>query len=108
MRCDYNPSHLRYDSLDLRRTLASWPNGECKRRNWPYEETYVSGAEFADLPWRKSSASATAECLEVARAADGGVLVRDSKDPSGPVLRFTEPEWTAFVTGVKADEFDVI
>jgi hypothetical protein len=36
---------------------------------------------------------------------DGGYLVRDSKNPTGAVLSFTEQEWTAFVEGVEAGEF---
>jgi hypothetical protein len=35
------------------------------------------------------------------------VRVRDSKDPDGPVLKFTGPEWDAFVAGVKDGEFDL-
>jgi Domain of unknown function (DUF397) len=34
--------------------------------------------------------------------------VRDSKNPGGPVLRFTQGEWRAFITGVMAGEFDSI
>lgn len=45
-------------------------------------------------------------CVEVATATDG-VAVRDSKDPAGPVLRFTVEEWRVFVDGVRAGEFDV-
>ena len=58
--------------------------------------------------WRKSSASGTGNCVEVARPSGDGdsVLVRDSKDPNGAVLRFTGPEWKAFVIGVKSGEFD--
>lgn len=44
-------------------------------------------------------------CVEVARLTDGGVAVRDSKDPSRPALLFTAEEWTAFVSGVHAGEF---
>lgn len=55
--------------------------------------------------WRRSSVCATSGCLEV-RHSDGLVLVRDSKDPDGPVLRYTLEEWDAFVAGVKAGEFD--
>ena len=33
--------------------------------------------------------------------------VRDSKDPGGPVLVFTAPEWTAFIAGAREGEFDV-
>ncbi|WP_084505236.1 DUF397 domain-containing protein [Nocardia harenae] len=38
---------------------------------------------------------------------DGGrTAVRDSKNPAGPVLDFTPSEWTAFVAGVRAGEFN--
>lgn len=60
--------------------------------------------------WRKSSFSAEPQnnCVEVMDLAgpDCGRAVRDSKDPDGPKLRFTEPEWIAFIAGVKAGEFD--
>lgn len=45
-------------------------------------------------------------CVEVALGADG-VAVRDSKDPDGPVLRFSDQEWGAFISGVYAGEFDL-
>jgi hypothetical protein len=35
-----------------------------------------------------------------------GVRVRDSKQPGGPALCFTWPEWKAFIAGVKEGEFD--
>ena len=44
-------------------------------------------------------------CVEVARGVEGA-FVRDSKDPDGPVLQFTEVEWRAFVSAVRAGEFD--
>lgn len=58
--------------------------------------------------WRKSTRSGpwTDNCVEVA-FIDGAVAVRDSKDPSGPVLVFTPDEWDAFVYGAKDGEFDV-
>jgi predicted secreted Zn-dependent protease len=55
--------------------------------------------------WRKSTASESGTCVEVAFAAHG-VLVRRSHEPAGPLLTFTEPEWAAFVTGVRNGEFD--
>jgi len=60
------------------------------------------------LVWRKSSRSSAqgADCVEVAELGDGGRLVRHSKDPDGPRLRFTAGEWQAFIAGVKAGEFD--
>jgi len=60
----------------------------------------------SEMMWHKSSYSNhDANCVEVADLADGGRAVRDSKDPSGPVLTFTASEWSAFVAGVRADEF---
>jgi hypothetical protein len=34
------------------------------------------------------------------------IAVRDSKDPDGPVLRFSRAEWTAFVAGARAGDFE--
>jgi hypothetical protein len=69
----------------------SGPNGNC-----------------VEVKWVKSARSGAAgHCVEVAHDACCGdrFLVRDSKDPDGPVLQFTRPEWAAFVAGAKADEF---
>lgn len=60
--------------------------------------------------WRKSTRSGpwTDNCVEVAGAEDGWVLVRDTKDHgNGPVLRYTPDEWRAFIGGVKLNEFDL-
>jgi hypothetical protein len=37
----------------------------------------------------------------------GAVVVRDSKDPDGPVLRFTTREWEVFLLGVHNGEFEL-
>jgi hypothetical protein len=52
--------------------------------------------------WRKSRYSGqSANCVEVA-PAEGGVLVRDTKDRgTGPVITFTTAEWTAFLQDVR-------
>jgi hypothetical protein len=66
--------------------------------------------------WFKSSFSAVSNgCVEVAinkavsnaDSIEVAVRVRDSKDPSGPVLMFTRAEWDAFTAGVLNGEFDV-
>jgi len=67
-----------------------------------------SEAGSSDSRWVKSSLSfANGDCVEVATLPDGGIGVRDSKDATGPVLRFTPSEWRAFVGGVRNGEFDL-
>lgn len=55
--------------------------------------------------WFKSSRSNPGGCVEVCYI-DDGIKVRDSKDPCGPVLTFTNREWLAFLDGVRLNEFD--
>jgi Domain of unknown function (DUF397) len=58
--------------------------------------------------WKKSRRSGPngGSCVEV-RRTDRAIQVRDSKDPSGPVLTFTTREWAAFIGGAKDGEFDL-
>jgi hypothetical protein len=59
--------------------------------------------------WVKSSLSlSNGNCVEVADLPEGGIGIRDSKDPEGPVLRFTAGEWYAFLGGARNGEFDII
>lgn len=58
-----------------------------------------------DLIWRKSSFSNTGACVEIAHWRSL-VLVRDTKDRTGPLLEFTESEWAAFLSGVRDGQFD--
>jgi hypothetical protein len=71
-----------------------------------------------ELIWRKASLAGRdgaapmagdsgGNDVEVAALADGGMAVRNSSDPSGPVLRFTAGEWDAFVDGALKGEFDL-
>jgi hypothetical protein len=50
--------------------------------------------------WHKSSYSQTGGCVEFTTAADA-VLLRDSKDPSGPRLRFSTTHWMTFLGTVR-------
>lgn len=65
--------------------------------------------DLAHSAWRKSSRSTGAggNCVEVA-FLDAAVAVRDSKDPDGPALVFTQNEWDSFVGGAKHGEFDLL
>lgn len=62
--------------------------------------------------WFKSSYSGDSAndtaCVELRLRADGGYDLRDSKNPDGPVLNFTEREMRAFVLGARAGEFDTV
>ena len=59
--------------------------------------------------WIKSSLSnGNNTCVETASVKQDEILVRNSRDPEGPVLAFTKAEWVAFIAGVKAGEFDAI
>ena len=59
------------------------------------------------LNWIKSSLSfSNGNCVEVASLTDGGVGVRNSRNPEGSVLAFTPDEWHAFIGGVQNGEFD--
>jgi hypothetical protein len=63
--------------------------------------------DLSTAVWHKSSRSGNdGGCVEVAEIGDA-VAVRDSKDAGGPALVFTREEWTAFVAGAAAGEFDL-
>jgi Domain of unknown function (DUF397) len=60
--------------------------------------------DLSDARWRKSSFSgANNNCVEIAGNLPGIVAIRDSKNPSGPVLAVTRARWGAFMAAVKAD-----
>ncbi|MEU5940729.1 DUF397 domain-containing protein [Micromonospora sp. NPDC047548] len=69
----------------------------------------VHARQLADAPWRKSTRSQTSNCVEVAPLGTGPIAValRDSKDPSGPVLLFNRAGWLGFVGGAKNGQFDL-
>ncbi|MET8123893.1 DUF397 domain-containing protein [Micromonospora sp. NPDC005189] len=51
--------------------------------------------------WRTSTRSGNGECVEVADNLPGAVGVRDSKDPTDPVLVFAPTAWRAFVAAAR-------
>ncbi|MBX7265840.1 DUF397 domain-containing protein [Micromonospora sp. Llam7] len=61
-------------------------------------------SDLTGATWRKSTRSNNGgDCVEVADGLIGVVGLRDSKDPSGPVLAFHPAAWAAFVSGVKQE-----
>lgn len=65
--------------------------------------------DLATATWIKASASSgNGNCVETTSIRPDELCLRNSRDPDGPVLRFTKQEWVAFLAGVKAGEFDTI
>jgi hypothetical protein len=68
------------------------------------KEEGVADTERTHITWRRSTASGSGNCVEVA-SADESVLVRNSRDPFGPVLSFSLAEWAAFLERANKGEF---
>jgi len=58
------------------------------------------------MEFRRTSHCSSGSCVELCTNADG-VILRDGKDSDGPRLHFSREEWSAFIAGVKAGEFDL-
>lgn len=57
----------------------------------------MNEVDLSGAVWKKSSrSSGNGQCTEVA-SVDGVTAVRDSKNPTGPVLVFTPVTWHAFI-----------
>jgi Domain of unknown function (DUF397) len=83
-------------------------NSECVEVAWRKSGYSVANGACVEVgTMAKSTFSGDTNCVEAGTCACGGdVLVRDTKDREGPVLRFTPAEWAAFLAGAKAGEFD--
>jgi hypothetical protein len=59
--------------------------------------------------WRKSSYSngEGSLCVEVTRTDNRLIAARDSKQPTGPILKYQRQEWRRFIEHVKAGKHDV-
>lgn len=67
------------------------------------------GAGMPELPsdavWLRSSRCEAGACIEVARIPSL-VAIRSSVIGNDLILVLTESEWAAFISGIKANEFD--
>jgi hypothetical protein len=63
----------------------------------------VRDEDFKTPSWSKNNPKT---CVAVAIKPEG-VAVRNSQDPSKNTVFFSTEEWSAFVKGVKSDEFNV-
>ena len=67
----------------------------------------INASDLLGVAWRKSTYSNdNGDCIEVGDGLVGSVPVRDSKDPSGPVLLFPAAAFEAFVNAVRTGEFN--
>jgi hypothetical protein len=67
----------------------------------------MSDNDLTNAKWITSRACNNSACVQVAHLPGGMVAVRDSKDTAKAAHLFGNDEWAAFVTGVKAGEFDL-
>jgi len=67
----------------------------------------MSDYDLSSAAWIASRACNNSACVQVAHLPGGMVALRDSKDMAKPAHIFDSAEWAAFVTGVKAGEFDL-
>lgn len=58
------------------------------------------------LKWQVSQKCNGGACV---RVADGGGLIflGDTKNPSGPVLAYSRPEWQALIAQIKRGDLDL-
>jgi hypothetical protein len=74
-------------------------------------QTY-NGMPADELPavsWQKSRRSnPSGNCVEMAGLPDGGIAIRNSRDPQGPALIYTVEEIAAFIGGARDGDFDML
>ncbi len=59
------------------------------------------------LQWRKARRSiGNGACVEVAVPVSGQLLIRDSTDQNGPVMRYPERSWRVFVAAAREGRYD--
>lgn len=64
--------------------------------------------QCGELIWRKSSwSNPSGNCVELAVLPDGGMALRNSRDPAAGTLTYTRAGIAAFLRGVRAAEFDL-
>jgi predicted secreted Zn-dependent protease len=57
------------------------------------------------ITWHTALSCESGACVEVA-ANQNTILIRNSREPDGPLIEYTAEEWHAFVSGVKKGDFD--
>jgi hypothetical protein len=64
-------------------------------------------AQLRQARWQKSRYSnSQGSCVEMALLPGGAIAVRNSRDPNGPTLIYTQAEIQALLQGAKDGDFD--
>ena len=86
--------------MDLDLSLFTWVKAEASNPS----------GDCVEIGFVKSSHSGNnGGCVELSATEDQDVfLMRDSKDPDGPKLRFNRREMDAFLRGARDGEFDFL
>ncbi len=59
------------------------------------------------LNWQVSKKCNGGQCVRVADSG-GMILLGDTKNPSGPVLAYSRPEWQALIAQIKRGDLDFL
>lgn len=89
-----------------RKASRSIANGQCVEvaEDWRKSSRSINDGACVEVggDWRKSSRSiGNGQCAEVG-SSPSGILVRDTTDRKGPVLRFGAGAWAAFTAALRA------
>jgi hypothetical protein len=80
-----------------RKSTRSYSNGGCVEIAWRKSTHSYSNGDCVEVAWRKSTHShGNGDCVEVAPSPLTS-LVRDSKNPGGPVLAIPTTAWRVFL-----------
>jgi hypothetical protein len=67
----------------------------------------MPGYELQRFDWRKALRSmSNGACVEVASATKS-IVIRDSMDPNGPVLRYPTNSWNSYISAARAGGLDI-
>lgn len=98
-------------ALIWRKSSRSGNQATCVELAYSWRKSSRSGnqADCVELAfiWLKSSHSTEqADCVELGTHPESAAI-RDSKNPTGPMLSFTPERFVDFLSGVKAGRFDL-
>jgi len=92
--------------VQWQKSQLSSTNGSCVEVGF-HAASSCDNTTCVEVGFHAASSCDNDSCVEVRTCDCDEVLVRDSKDPGGPVLSYTRDEWLAFLDGAKKGEFDL-